>query len=653
MGGFVIQHNLSAMNSQRTYGLVADRNFKSAEKLSSGYKVNRASDDAAGLAISEKMRRQIRGLRQAEDNIQDGISFVQVADGALNETHDILQRMNELCVKGANDTLNDSDRSYINAEIQALKKETDRIFDTTSFNDRFIWNVEIEDPVLVGYDPTVAMDVNYKRYTSHTITSALQQYMPIPDTFVTAADQSGVSVSWTGYNGTTYTSDTISWDDLEAAGYKFNIAEHLSNYDDATKAELVKFLNEDITMTPERTVATLDDYIACLNGAPLSTYYSMYANAPIQSPTGLSGISTSANIYIPAKDASSKASSDAYSFDSSPNDSFIKPSPVDGSNLTHISGSGTSDVDTAEISTDSWTFKFNMSGVGTVTATSNSVSFSSSDTRAEKKGKWWHYDDYNNKIPNSYSASNGGNLAGVMEALTGDKGILTTEHGGDTNANGSITIGFELKSATNFSYGNGLTSSDVGVMSITIPVYTTDKKQDVLDRVNSVLNSTTRIDLSQTTQDYFYWYAPSENNHTVDVPVYGGQIGMIIQSGSERDNDIPIYYEKLNNGVLGIRDLEITDAASAAAAIETVQKAFHTVTEQRSVFGAYQNRMEHAVLNDNNIRINTQDSESQIRDTDMAKEMVNYSLTNILKQSGESMLAQANQSKQGVMSLLQ
>ena len=94
MGGFVIQHNLSAMNSQRTYGLVADRNFKSAEKLASGYKVNRATDDAAGLAISEKMRRQIRGLRQAEDNIQDGISFVQVADGALNETHDILQRMN-------------------------------------------------------------------------------------------------------------------------------------------------------------------------------------------------------------------------------------------------------------------------------------------------------------------------------------------------------------------------------------------------------------------------------------------------------------------------------------------------------------------------------------------------------------------------------
>ena len=91
MGGFVIQHNLSAMNAQRQYGLVAERNSKSAEKLASGYKVNRAADDAASLAISEKMRRQIRGLRQAEDNIQDGISFVQVADGALNETHDLLQ----------------------------------------------------------------------------------------------------------------------------------------------------------------------------------------------------------------------------------------------------------------------------------------------------------------------------------------------------------------------------------------------------------------------------------------------------------------------------------------------------------------------------------------------------------------------------------
>ena len=102
MGGFVIQHNISALNAQRQYGQVANRNLKSAEKLASGYKINRAADDAAGLAISEKTRRQIRGLRQAEDNIQDGISFVQVADGALNETHDLLQRMNELCVKGAN-----------------------------------------------------------------------------------------------------------------------------------------------------------------------------------------------------------------------------------------------------------------------------------------------------------------------------------------------------------------------------------------------------------------------------------------------------------------------------------------------------------------------------------------------------------------------
>ena len=132
----VVQHNLQAMNSNRMLSVNTSAQAKSTEKLSSGYKINRAADDAAGLAISEKMRRQIRGLTQASANASDGISCVQTAEGALNEVHDMLQRINELAVKGENDTLTSTDRNYIGAEVQQLMSEIDRVKSTTTFNEQ-------------------------------------------------------------------------------------------------------------------------------------------------------------------------------------------------------------------------------------------------------------------------------------------------------------------------------------------------------------------------------------------------------------------------------------------------------------------------------------------------------------------------------------
>jgi flagellin len=132
----VVQHNITAMNSQRQLGITTDLQAKSSEKLSSGYKVNRAADDAAGLSISEKMRRQIRGLNQASDNAQDGISAVQTAEGALQEVQDMLQRMNELAVKASNDTLTSDDRGYIQLEVNKLVSEIDRTASTTQFNNQ-------------------------------------------------------------------------------------------------------------------------------------------------------------------------------------------------------------------------------------------------------------------------------------------------------------------------------------------------------------------------------------------------------------------------------------------------------------------------------------------------------------------------------------
>ena len=134
----VVQHNLTAMNSNRMLGITTNSQAKATEKLSSGYKINRAADDAAGLAISEKMRKQIRGLTQASSNAQDGISSVQTAEGALTEVHDMLQRMNELAVKAANGTMSESDRDAIQSEVDQLVTEIDRVSTTTKFNETYL-----------------------------------------------------------------------------------------------------------------------------------------------------------------------------------------------------------------------------------------------------------------------------------------------------------------------------------------------------------------------------------------------------------------------------------------------------------------------------------------------------------------------------------
>ena len=150
----VVQHNLTAMNSNRMLGLTTKTQAKATEKLSSGYRINRAADDAAGLAISEKMRKQIRGLTQASSNAQDGISAVQTAEGALNEVHDMLQRMNELAVKAANGTMSESDRNAIQNEIDQLTTEIDRVSTTTKFNETYL---------LKGANGSVAGSLSYTK----------------------------------------------------------------------------------------------------------------------------------------------------------------------------------------------------------------------------------------------------------------------------------------------------------------------------------------------------------------------------------------------------------------------------------------------------------------------------------------------------------
>ncbi len=169
----IVKHNITAMNSNRMLGLTTSSQAKSTEKLSSGYKINRAADDAAGLSISEKMRRQVRGLTQASANAQDGISVVQTAEGALNEVEDMLQRMNELAVKGENGTLTTSDRASIQAEISQLMSEVDRVQSTTTFNEMKLLDGKFIKGIQVGAEAGQHIDISIKNMSI----SALAHYI--------------------------------------------------------------------------------------------------------------------------------------------------------------------------------------------------------------------------------------------------------------------------------------------------------------------------------------------------------------------------------------------------------------------------------------------------------------------------------------------
>ena len=170
----VVQHNLTAMNTNRQLGIVTTSQAKATEKLSSGYRINRAGDDAAGLSISEKMRSQIRGLNKASNNAQNGISLIQTAEGALNEVHSILQRMNELATQGANDVNTSIDRAAINKEISSLSQELGRIGKTTQFNDMNLLNGGFENKKLqVGAKENQVIEVDIKKLSdiaSYTVT---------------------------------------------------------------------------------------------------------------------------------------------------------------------------------------------------------------------------------------------------------------------------------------------------------------------------------------------------------------------------------------------------------------------------------------------------------------------------------------------------
>ena len=509
----VVQHNLTAMNSNRMLGLTTSSQAKSTEKLSSGYKINRAADDAAGLSISEKMRKQIRGLTQASSNAQDGISAVQTAEGALNEVQDMLQRMNELAVKAANGTQSEDDRSYIQNEIDQLTTEIDRVAETTKFNETYLLKGDTEG--------TKATDFQYKEAE---VTKRDLYYVK---------DGEVQTLKKGTLKGAVPTGVDF-YDKKDGVSVGSKIADR-TNFAETDK---VKVITDDV-YTKDAT----GEYISA-KGTELKAggdYYTLT-------------LDTASGLYKAEKTAAD-------------------PNGTEHDKLTK--------------------------------------------TVYDKNGNAFTAGTLVDDVTNYYSDITSGKLAGTKVTIN------------DEYEDGSVQ--FSDKDGNEIA-ANGLSNyiNDDGTLKPNSGLYVNGKLATQSD-VGTLVDHSKKFDTGALTLKLHVGADATDNN----------QISVDIDSMSAKK--------------LGVQGLKVdgADDTNAKNAIETIKEAIQKVSTQRSALGAVQNRLEHTISNLDNVVENTTSAESQIRDTDMATEMVKYSNNNILAQAGQAMLAQSNQSNQGVLSLLQ
>ena len=490
----VVQHNLQAMNANRMLNITTGSQSKSAEKLSSGYRINRAADDAAGLSISEKMRKQIRGLDQASTNAEDGVSAVQTAEGALTEVHSMLQRMNELAVQASNGTNSKTDRDAIQSEIDQLTTEIDRVAETTKFNESYLLKGDADGATKKMY--LEAHDAGLKGKLTDN-----------------------------GDGTATFVMDELKpGDSVTIAGKSYTIG--------GTANDVDKLLTDNqITDAAGKKVT--------VNG----TEYTYYAE---QAATGTAG---------------------------KINKGWYAKAPV--------APTGTGKETTADY--DDLAAIKALAGA-TITAGTTSITLMT-DAAGVADG----VDDNDSSV-----------ISKAKAYELASKELLKANQIGDTEGNAKVT--------------------DAGDQDITL--------------TNG--DGTFKIKLAQT-----------EVAEKLNFNLHVG-------SDADMTNKINVNIETMSSSYLGIKGLNVTDETGVAAtyAVDAIADALQKVSDQRSSLGAVQNRLEHTIANLDNVVENTTSAESRIRDVDMAEEMVEYSKNNILAQAGQSMLAQANQATQGVLSLL-
>ena len=630
----VVQHNLRAMNSNRMLGITTGALSKSAEKLSSGYKVNRAADDAAGLSISEKMRKQIRGLSQASANAEDGISAVQTAEGALTEVHDMLQRMNELANKAANGTNSVSDRQTIQDEISQLTTEIDRVAETTKFNEIYLLKGDGTKgtKTLEAHDAGLAGKMSESKNGKATFTA---DSFKVGDTVkIGGTDYNIVGSKRTDaynsmnqfavkkgdkitQNGVTYTVDADATDASATTGVKVK---------DSEGNALTITVSEGATHTTSLGVNTT---LVGKNGLNLS-------NGAVAAYTGWKAGDT-----IVDKDG-------------------VEYTYVDVAAATHPNGVG---------------HAFSPDGVYHATSGFYKTEGSKAADTAYTAKEGDIYTVAATGETNSIVSTtvNGGKNKGIVSVEDLQKEIRKL---GDTK---TVAIA-ENSNATAVTYTVGVTKKEDGTTFTADDIAALVKagnqvKVDTVDYYAIDVSANEKTDISL--QDAYRMMEKELEtassvgaDETASVRHKGNGVFEITQGKVEIDNalsfalhvgadadmtnKIGVNIKTMSASGLGVKNLNVVDDSGNAAtyAIDAISDAVATVSAQRSLLGAVQNRLEHTINNLDNVVENTTAAESQIRDTDMATEMVKYSNANILSQAGQSMLAQANQGNQGVLSLL-
>lgn len=624
----IIQQNMLSLNASRQLGIINNNKCDSTTKLASGYKINKAADNAAGLSISEKMRAQIRGLDQSSRNLSDAISYVQVAEGALNEVSSIMQRIRELSVQAINDTNTEEDRTAIDKEVQQLKEEVKGIFKDTEFNTKKIWDTDPRYKVQIGTEEVKAV-TGGSSYISGTLTEINKASIPKDGSFTLKANEDGIQVTWDAYNGKSYTSEVIGWADELKGTHSFKLSDYI---DVAANPEL-----QGVDFTYSYNVAEyaqLDDVIGSLDGAYISCppYTNVSTQVYSKDGTPIDGINFSSSINYLALLKSDK------DFDKYDTDFIV------GSDSNLIQEPTKTD------SSKQWKYEFQMSNIGTVTATSQSLYYYSN--WRDPNQKWWHpHPTYGYDVINVfYPDGNDGSLDSVIDALVNNKGVNLVD---DTETGGTIVMRFDITANSTYSY-NGESSNNVGSVTMSINVSKTDTKDTILDKLANIGGIDIYAGRQDTGEGSISRYSGLAGVKTVmiDSPIYKFQNNMSIQAGANTNQRISMEYETLSLHVFGIKDSTLVTVTDADLCLLQIDNAIKMVSEQRTQFGAYQNRLEHAINLVNNTSENLSDAESKIRDTDMAKEMVKLSKENILAQATQSMFTNANSNMENVLLLL-
>ena len=591
----VVQHNMQAANANRMLNVTTSAQSKSTEKLSSGYRINRAADDAAGLTISEKMRKQIKGLDRASTNAEDGVSAVQTAEGALTEVHSMLQRMNELATQSANGTNSTTDRKAIQDEIDQLTTEIDRVSETTKFNETYLLKGDTD-----GATSKVKLN----------------------------AHDAGLAGKLTDNgNGTaTFKADTLAvGDKVKIAGKEYTIGKSADSADYAKKD------------TIKATVDGVGDSVT--SGNTTTTIVAKVTTATATGATWAAGDKF--------KDADGTEWTIAATTDETAHN--VKATDIakylkDG--CTIVSNADNNKLDGVAVVDDLGKNEVSIADATGITALQNGIKAGDTVTVG---GTTKTVTAETPKTYDEIKTAVAGGVAGTTKISIGSK-EYTLDKTTDAAA-GKITQddflalikdGDKVKVGTN-TYTAIIKSSDDD--SITL--------EDAYSKMAKELETASSIGADTA--------ATVKNNGNGTFDITKGTVdvkealsfNLHVGADADSTNKITVDIDSMSSAGLGIKGIKADTEQDATYAIDAIADAISQVSSQRSALGAIQNRLEHTINNLDNVVENTTSAESRIRDTDMAEEMVNYSKNNILAQAGQSMLAQANQSNQGVLSLLQ